>query len=387
MNLHIVEDEKFINGAIDLFEKYSPGNNIFIVNGTSDRLKYVVDRKEVVAFKLSKIGSVDRILAIIKNDNIEKIFIHFLTPLKSYLSNKAKEKYQVKIYWIFYGAELYQMLNKDFSYQLHDRKAREVLSLNSVLAGVSAYVREKASFFKFYFLNKEKPRESILSFLGIVDYFCFWNYHDYALLKKHYKTSAKFLYFAHFNSIDVNSCRGEVIVKQNLKVVLNNSASLSGNHTTLLRRIHEVDKNKRISELIVPLNYGSQKVLKETTQAGIKLFGSRFNPLLRFLDAESYFKLLGGISVGFFGARRQEGSGNIIQLIAFGAKVFLRNDNNMLKYLKENNFIVFSFEDDFKSSEDLDPLSTDQIIHNQSLFTSLFNEEKERSVMKAIIES
>jgi hypothetical protein len=168
MNLHIVDDEKFINGSIDLFEKHDPKQNIFVVNSASKQLNYVLLRKEVVVLRLSNLKDASRLNKIVKDNSVNKVFVHLLSPLKATLSNNLRKKHGVKLYWIFYGADLYSLLAKEFGYQLHDIEFKNNSS-------VATLFKSKANLVKFYIRYKETSKNSILDFIKNLDYFCFWN--------------------------------------------------------------------------------------------------------------------------------------------------------------------------------------------------------------------
>jgi hypothetical protein len=102
---------------------------------------------------------------------------------------------------------------------------------------------------------------------------------------------------------------------------------------------------------------------------------------------DGYFRKLESITVSIFGSRRQEGAGNIFQLLSMGVKVFLRRENNMLYYLRDKGFIVFCFEDQFNSFMDLEQLPIAAQEHNRSLILQLFDSEKEVSIMHHLLES
>jgi dTDP-N-acetylfucosamine:lipid II N-acetylfucosaminyltransferase len=169
--------------------------------------------------------------------------------------------------------------------------------------------------------------------------------------------------------------------------LVNNSASKNGNHATILNKIKIVDKDQTVSKIICPLSYGNPEIVNKTTKLGEILFEDKFNPLLDFLDKDSYFSLIEDVSVAFFGHRRQEAASNISQLLGNGVKVFLRNDNNIMLFMRDKGFLVFSFEDDFNSIEDLNPLTMAQMIQNQNAFLKMVNEKEEYLMMTKIIKS
>ena len=380
MDLHIVDDEKFINGSIDIFEQYNPENNLFVVNISSvpmeGKLKYVAIRKELVILNLSNKDDQTQLFKTVESRSVRKVFIHYLSPVKATIANVLKKKYNVKTFWIFYGADLYGLLHQKFGYQLYDQKPIKTKSLHGSF-------KEAIRSLAFFVRHRETSQNAIFKFIENLDFFCFWNDYDYLLLRKFFKTNAYHLYFIYFNALIIES--RILRPKTGLKIIINNSASLNGNHGTILNKIHQLDKFNEVEKLIVPLSYGNSTVVKDTIKLGERLFQNRFIPVLEYMDKETYFQIFDDASIAFFGARRQEAAANIFQLLNLGIKIFLRSDNNMINYLKDKGFVVFNFEMDFKSIEDLRPLSSEEIIHNKKTFHSLFNNEAERQTMEKII--
>lgn len=376
MNLHLVHDEKFINGAVDLFEKYSPNENIFIVNSSTGYFKYIKIRKEIIILNFNEKKSLKEISILIEKYSIKKVFVHYLDYHKSQVVNMLKKEFNLKTFWVFFGADLYTLLHEDFDYPLFDNEIKQKISFYQ-------YLRSKLSFIKRLILTRDSPKQSILKFIREMDYFCFWNIYDYELLKSYYHTNAIHLDFSYFNSSERNvSVIGS---KKDLKIVVNHSGSIFANHSTILNKIYSIDTQKKIKEIIAPLSYGDEEVIGITRQLGNELFKEKFIPILNFLELATYFKIFQDVSVAFYGARRQEAAGNVMYLLGRGVKLFLRNDNNMINYLKDKGFIVYSFEDDFKTIDDLNPLDKEQMIINNEVFNKLFSTEQEKLVMENLL--
>src|SRR5690606_8608428 len=128
--------------------------------------------------------------------------------------------------------------------------------------------------------------------------------------------------------------------------LVNHSASRWGNHHTVIEKLLEIDAIQYFNEIIMPLNYGEnlirERVMNFCESKDIK--NTKF--LTTFLPPKVYFDILNQVSIAVFGAKRQEGAGNVFYLLKKGTKIFLRSENPMLAYLKNCGFIVFSFEED-----------------------------------------
>ena len=83
------------------------------------------------------------------------------------------------------------------------------------------------------------------------------------------------------------------------------------------------------------------------------------------MPQKEYFTLINRAEVAIMGARRQEAAGNIINLLSNGTKVFLRENNNLLQYYREQGFIIFSYDKDLNSMDDLRPLTLEEQLHNR----------------------
>lgn len=377
MNLHLVDDEKFIDGAIDLFEKYAQNENVFLVNSTNNEFKYIKKVKEVRLLNFSSISIKKDIENIVVDNKITKIYIHFIDIQKAAIVNFLLKKFKLQVYWIFFGGDLYDLLYKKFNYPLYDMKIKK--------ERISCYLllRQQLSRIKFFYMFGYFPEKSVLKCIKNLHYFCFWNHFDYELLLKHIETKAEFLYFAYFNAIEKTTF--SIRKFDGIEVVVNHSGALSGHHITLFEKISLLDKESKIKNIISPLSYGSATVINNIIQVGYKTFNDRFFPVVNFLDKKSYFDLFQNVSVAFYGAKRQEAAGNIFSLLGKGVKIFLRNDNNLLNFLRERGFIVFSFENDFNSIDDLESLTDAEKILNQSKCLDMFSLETEKKVMNHFV--
>lgn len=376
MILHLIDDPKFLNGAIELFEKYYPGQNHFFVQigrnkKAPDKNSFTSDKIFYKAF--TRKNDIKFILAYAGAHKITNVLIHNLTTTKAALGNLLKRKLQVYTYWIFYGADLYGRLYEMGKYELIDAENTAKKS--------SISFRKKLAFWYLYFQN---PIESYNSFITKLDYFCFWNEYDYLLLKKNFITNAIHKQFLYYNLIDRNYSNTNYQKHLN-KVLVNHSASPNGNHITVLKKIKELLTKNEAIEIITPLSYGSEKIKNDVNRLGVDLFKSNFVAINNYMPMDKYYDLLNAIPVAIFGSRRQEGGGNIFYLLGKGAKIFLRNENNMIHWLKDKGFLVYSFEDDLNYVEDLIPLSISEIRSNINAHAVLFSTEQEAKNISSLI--
>jgi hypothetical protein len=356
--LHLCFDGNFINRSIEIFEKYYPGENIFIVDKEKELLRMLRDDKHLLGIPLLK-KNFPKIHQICIDKQVDKVVLHGLKREFIDCLGYLKQSKEYKVYWIFWGYELYFTLALLGKYKLVD-------GVLNPFRLKTYYLNNELSYgIKRLFLGKKVISRVLKDALGVVDYFCFWNYKDYELLQTNFHSNLGYKYFAYMayerseNMVEVP----EIVCKRDKTIMIHHQASNSGNHDTLMKRIAELDSQNEYTK-IVPLSYGSSFVRKHVLKFGQKLFNSKFQPILKYMSRDEYFKHL-SVEVALFGSRRQEASGNISTLLKNGVKIFLRRDNNLLQYYREKGYIIFSFEDDLHSLEDLKPLSEEEQRHNR----------------------
>lgn len=378
MILHLLDDSMFANGAYDFFEEYYQGLNHFFIQ-ISRREKMLEGKKNQKARFFYKVFTrkedINFIIKYARNNGIKHILVHNLSPTKAALGNWLKKQLGAKTYWIFYGADLYGRLNALGKYNLYDevddKQKKEKSDLKSILA--------------FWYLFMEYPNNAYNRFIKELDFFCFWNEYDYFLLKAHFNTAAVHKPFLYYQLIDLNH-KGVVFEKKASKVLINHCASVNGNHKTILKKLEGLKDSAQIAEIIAPLSYGSEDIKLAVSEFGKSLFGNRFIPIKNILPMGEYYKLLDEIPVAIFGNRRQEAGANVFYLLGKGSKVFFRNDNNMIKWLRDRGFRVFSFEDELNSIDDLKSLSIEDMHHNIKIHEELFSKDRERKDMQRLMQ-
>lgn len=335
MNIHLLPDDKFSEAAVHQFEFYFPGQNLYIswpiTRSTS--FKYIHDMR-VKCIDYSSECFCKELSGIINLEEINNVFVHYLDEAKSKAANELKKITGCRCYWIFYGGDLYSVLYKRNSYPLYDDfKFYDII--------YKAYWKVKTLWKKLvnddYFEN----------FLQICDYICYWDKYDYELLKKYYDIKAKFRFFAYYTPETVRKEDSQFYAsnKQYNLILVGNNSNRNGNIITILKRIKEIDKNQEM-ELLLPLSYGYPSEKKRIINYLKTNFQGRYTILDSFIPYQEYMALITKANSAIFGQHRQAAGGNIFTMVKAGAKVFLREDNNVLQLLRDEKCIVYSFEED-----------------------------------------
>lgn len=359
--LHLVMDHNFINDSIRRFEKYYPGEGLYVMHCVTSEPKIVKNSGEFTVLDLRSAANREKVVRICREQDVKKVVIHGMLEYMQTLIPMIKEVCDVKIYWIFWGYELYETLTFKKGYKVLDER------FNPFLA---------SSYFKPYFVTKlvrksmgRFPADAYLKVMRMVDYFCFWNRSDYDLFQKYFPSKAKYRFFAYIANEKDSHPENlfELRARETHRVLINHQATVYGNHNTVFKKLREVDADNSL-EKVCPVSYGFPHVRNNILANGRKYFGDKFIPVEKFMSKEAYYELLDSMDVAIFGQRRQEAAGNISQLLHNGVKVFLRNDNNLLKYFRGMGYLVYSFEDDLNGMEDLKALTLEQQEHNREMF-------------------
>lgn len=122
-------------------------------------------------------------------------------------------------------------------------------------------------------------------------------------------------------------------------VLVGNSATPSGNHKEVFDILAKYLPDG--IEVYAPLSYGNEAYAKEVSEYGFKVMGSSFHPLTTYLDKDRYAHFLATVDVAVFNFERQQGLGNIYQLLLSGAKVYLPRESDLFDHLSRIGFEVF----------------------------------------------
>lgn len=373
-NLHILHDDKFTDGAIRQFERYYPHQNIYVVllYAGSD-LKDTPLNTPAQIFKIRDAELKNKIYHIIRTNNVENLFIHYLDNFKASITNKILERFSLKFYWIFYGGDLYGYLQQYRGYHILDDPG--LLQKKNMLQRI---IRE----LKYLLWFRKTIRHTMFKAFGQVDYFCFWNEYDFELYQSYFKNNAVFKPFIYYHALGNPAFSGKE--KEDI-ILINHSASFSGNHLYIFRLLNRLGFSDTRYSLLIPLSYGNKEYADIVEDDAIRLFGEKAEILRDFMPIVQYQQKLSKVKVAIFGMKRQEAAGNIFQLLNMGAKVFLREENTVLKWLRNRDFVVFSVEKDLSDMHQITPLSEEEIIHNRACYHRYFSADMYNDMMKNLI--
>lgn len=367
MILHISDDEKFIDNAIELFETVNPKKNLFLINhDLKDSPLKFIKSKEVTIYPF---GSKEYSKVLLNNfDSI--IFHNLYLDYKLEILNKLD--INDNIHWMCWGADLYNIpqlssaqylpLTKKLINNQKTLKQIFVDKFEELSPGIynkyyQARFNSMSSFFKFKNLT-----EKIKSVSTVVD-------SEFNLIKKYLNPKISYIPFR-YGSLNqfckgINSsefCDGE-------NILIGNSASYTNNHLDAFDFI----KKNNLGKIYAPLSYGDNNYAEIIKKNGYEKFGVHFCPISDFLELSEYNKILKNCNNVIINSMRQQAVGNIIVSLWLGAKVFLQKENPVFKSFERNGIRLFDIEKFNKIKNE--SINNEFIFQNRYYLSMLYSQE------------
>lgn len=297
MILHIFVADKFAQPYIDFLEKHFD---------TSEHHFFVINKKNRFVFKPNKSLEIYPKMKFFRLNSLfqksDKVIIHGLFWEQIVLLLALNYKRLSKCHWLIWGGDLYKY-----------------------------YDRKKTWKNRFWHM----VRTFAISKIGnLVTYL----QEDYKLAQSWYGAKGKYQECLLYPSNVANPIKGESPHDNIVKILVGNSATAANRHADAFSKLLPF---KGKIKLYVPLSYGNQKYASSVIAEGNEMFGSDFIPLTDFMPVEEYYKLLKSIDVVVFNHDRQQGMGNIVQLLGMGKKVYIDPKTPQQKLFDDLNIKVF----------------------------------------------
>lgn len=364
--IHICQDEKFINSAIQQFEFSFPKSNIFYV------VSHLPDFVHVKSQECVEHCNIQELKAIAQT--VEKsvlVVLHSLSDtFYDFVLQLPKEN---TVIWLCFGFEIYNDANffktKNLLDTITKNRFPEVKTLKKkkVKDLVRPYYR---LFNKKLPLSSKEFKVKVLKRINFLGSSFQEEFEAICVLIKQKKLFFDFWYYPLEQILDVSKPLN--LDKKN--ILIGNSGSTSGNHLDVFDQLKRY--NLIAEKIIVPLNYGESKYIDVVVNEGNNNFSQKFQPLLEFLSLEEYNFILEEVGVAIFNNRRQQAVGNTIALLWMGAKVFLSKHNPFYHFLKRKGLNIYCYEIDLNEQNCNQLLSLQQIEHNRSTLFNFLNREK-----------
>lgn len=343
--LHLVRDDKFIDGPVDLFEQDGRFENrcFMIANNPEYKFKYIkkTDRITICCDKKSLKRELQRV-------DYDVLFLYALTDydIFKYIPND-----KIVIWWAWgfdiYGAKrfldipLYKPLTEKYFQSLNSTLCVRIKNLISKSPIISIP----------QFIKKSKAIKRI-------DYFQPVIHTEFELMQSVNGFHAKEFYYPMAHNF--TACNEEELPKHGDSIIIGNSATYINNHMDVWEKVRDYIPDT--TTVYFPVSYGKPNFANYLSS---KIEPKRRNVIFLkdFMPLNDYYDIVDSCSYAIFGVLREAAMGNIIRCITKGVKLFLFKDSIPYQYLKELGCEVFAIEEIDENSFK-HPLSIEQAINN-----------------------
>lgn len=362
-NLHIMHDVNQSNWYVEKCVYYAPENEDTFL-GFGNPVKSLTHERFVLEPATPE--AFDRWAEAINQGKYRQLIINYFDIHAAELVNRIKRK-DVAIIWVLWGADLYTL--PFFWNKLYDAFAANVLQ-------VSRWNHMR----KMYRLWKRRVR------WGTKDHRYFYSAmrktthcatlvdHDVELVRNYLNPHVGQIPLSFSGLEDFASAKD---LPKNSTIQIGNSGDPANNHVEMLQLLKSLNVR---NPLFMPVPYGSRTYLDVLPSAVEALFTHEQLELqTAMISKEAYFERLASTGFAVMGHRRQQAFANIAALCYFGTKVFLREENPLLKTFRAWGLYVFSVEKELSADALSHVLSEEMRKHNRAIIVARLNEESMRA--------
>ncbi|MFA7116410.1 MAG: TDP-N-acetylfucosamine:lipid II N-acetylfucosaminyltransferase [Bacteroidales bacterium] len=364
--LHIFLDDSFLDGVINVFERYERTHNIYLYYSKNKNCKFSHTKN---VEKITVVYSKKEYYKYLSSKDIDVIYFQAIFPIQYHLFKYIDDK-KIVIWWAW-GSDLY---NPSFTmpaicyYPQYKPLTKGFIRKNPRNIIQKITIPLLSIFFK--------PRQKKV--VSRVDYCKNVLPIEYDLLKenvKYFRAKPLKYYMPLSGSLIDHSSDGDIL--------LGNSSTASNNHLDVLNLL---SKKGVINKILMPLNYGKMNYrfyIEKYFPINLNI-----NTLKTRLPFIEYQTLINKCSYAIFGHIRQQAVGNIHMCFTAGIKMFFYKDSMVFKQFKPLGFIIYSIEDDLNLEELSIPLTKEQSLKNKKLFADMTsgNLETSRKQIDSVID-
>lgn len=342
MILHLFPAEKFTKDYINRVTRlFGQSGHIFIVYGNK-KAEYrldEIDRNAKVIFTktISSMGKLFKTEA----KGCTKIIFHslFLKMVDLFFLDNYLKSHKLGIAWNIWGKDLYEDYEKSGS-------IKSVLLVKPLI--------------------KEIIRRSLIKKMDI-----FITTGDYEILKERYELKSSAMALGAQYTYNLLNCV-ETEKKEKTRIMVGHSATATCRHKETFEML---SKYSGMIEVFCPLSYpNDQEYIRLVTELGKQYFNDDFHPMTDFMRYEEYVDFLNTVDIGVFNNSRQQGMGNITNLLYLGKKVYLSRDNTIGKSYHYPEYYIFE-TNDIQNEDFLSPLIEEEQENNRENIRYKFSDE------------
>lgn len=372
MIVHFILDEKVTSQIIENFGK-SNSDNFFVVFSDKPKcsLTFINNPPEnLICFN----EDIDEINCLFDKINPKSLIIHAFHL--EFARTILKIRIKLKIVWYTWGFDIYGLPKiKPHTYApITDGYLLERTPNLRLRRLILKYGLLRKLYFNYN--KKEVDRYSIIfKSLKKVSYMATYLEEDFLFFSKYYPNHLKFIYCP-FSTIDQYVAGVKVNLLENpINILVGNSNSHESNHLDVFHKLNTSSLPADI-KIFTPLSYSGDNDYKEKIlDRGKYLLGTKFVPLVDFMERGEYISVLASCSCGVFYHYRQQAMGNIIAMLYVGSRVYMSKINPAYNFFIKNDIKVFDFDEDFEKYSN-NKLGIEQIKRNRLKLESIFGETK-----------
>ena len=378
MNLHIFQDSlgHYTSKACERVTRLTKGEQHLFINIVKSApfpeiegvKNFTLNWKEIIEFINSISG-------------LQRVYFHSYNSYSQFILEKVKDKQRHVIFiWIFWSGEFYNL--PEFIDNLYLGRSKKYLEKNTFLG----QLRLKANYLKQFMHRPYYIHNRFIASFHQIDFFASLLEEDWHNVSRYSGAKMKYLRFGYLSfSQFINQPDSAYTSDTNKPVfnlLLNHSGDPTLNHFDALERIQKIDFRGKI---ILSLSYGDKGYIKDLKEYVNSSSIKRYEIWDTFTEPNVYASRLSNIDFAVFNTSVQQGLGNIILLLWFGVKIFLREENSVYIELKKWGMHIFSIQNELTSEYLSSKLTKEQIKHNRCILSKYFSDEVVDSYYQSLI--
>ena len=351
--LHLSMDDKFTDMALYYFEFLQPNTNTLLVY--TDKQPKFIKTNSVWVNRYNIWGKINI-------NDYDLVILHSLSSVWFNFIKKLPKN--IPIVWLGWGYDYYDLLPE----KLLLDKTSIISNFNKGFLSIFTDFKDIVK--KIILPNKKKIIERINYFSPVLE-------SEYEMVKEalNCRGFPKYVFF-NYGSLEKNYIKGfnEKLVNGD-NILVGNSATDTNNHIEIFDLLNTLVLEDSM-KIICPLSYGNETYKKNIINIGNNMLGERFEPLVEFMNIDDYISKIVSCKVVIMNHVRQQAFGNIITMLYLGAKVFLREENPIYIFLKNQGASVYSIHDLEKNNNLIyEELTDSDILKNQNILRDFISED------------
>lgn len=342
MNYHLMIDNKFIDDFIVDAEKYAPGNNVYLVSLYTKKPQFT--KSPLITYVKSVKKYWFRYIAPHLKEN-DRVFIHWLDRRVYDIVLALPKETEVGLFgWMgdLIATPTYRFdkeILKPESYAFFNRYKKYRFESDTEHGRIYNFLLFLRHIWRIVYAPAEwRRKKRVMQRLNL---FFHWNEFDYQWVKKHYpRFNARLVYFMY--DVGLSSAIASSPQKKNdgmpFGIWLGNSATVSNNHFEALDAMAHL-KEENI-EIFCPLSYGEKPDSEYTRcviERGQRIFGTKFKPLLSYLNRDDYYALFRNVQLVVMNHIRSQAAGNVFMFFKLGKIIFMDEKSTLYQFLCSKN--------------------------------------------------